>query len=76
MASSAFEADFGDDDLSREDFFPTIDRKILAGQSTGSFAGTQPIFVGEGALFPFAITQSRQKALKKAAVKEQRLEEE
>jgi len=69
MSSPHFEADFGDKDLSREDFFPTIDRKILAGQSTNEFVGTQPIFVGEGALFPFAIQQSRQKALSKAAEK-------
>lgn len=69
MSSPHFEADFGDKDLSREDFFPTIDRKILAGQSTNDFVGTQPIFVGEGALFPFAIQQSRQKALSKAAEK-------
>ena len=59
--------DFGmAEPFSRTDYYPTIDKPIKVGEIPGKFG--LPIFAAGGAYYPYAIVDSRRRALQQAAV--------
>ncbi len=55
-----------EEQLARQTLFPGLDQPIRAGAVQGQVIGTQPIFVGSGAIFPIGLVHARQRALDKA----------
>src|SRR5947207_2785296 len=52
------------------DYYPAMNLPLNVGGSPSKyFGGDIPIFVGQGAVFPFAAFDARQKALREAALK-------
>ena len=58
--------DFGGEPLSRTDYYPTIDKPINAGQIPGKYG--LPIYAAGGAYYPYAIVDSRRRALQQSAI--------